>query len=155
MTALSFILGSLLWEYLCFRYESKEPFDPGMTLIACITAIGSQGNYRDTQKCSTRIILLTMMTASLVLNTVYSANLTSVLFAKKVSKPFDSLHSLYHKTDFTIRTISSTSYAAKFKVLFFISYKYYMPLLTTNQFHCTIRPIRLLFIISFVILYTV
>ena len=119
MIGLSFTLCSIIWEYLCFRLESNKPFDPSMTMIACIAALVGQGNFRDTEKYSTRIILMTMLAGSLVLNAAYSANLTSVLFNKKVSKPFDSVHSLYYKTDYTIGTIGSTSHSARFEVYFF------------------------------------
>ena len=55
-----------------------------------------------------KIILFVMLMISLILNTAYSANLTSLLAVKKVHFPFYDLPSLFYATNYEIGTVSGT-----------------------------------------------
>ena len=64
---------------------------------------------------SAKIAILMVLMTGLVLNASYSANLTSFLFVKKVQVPFTDLKSLYHETDFSVGSVSGSSWQAYVK----------------------------------------
>ena len=61
-----------------------------------------------------KIILFVMLMVSLVLNTAYSANLTSLLAVKNVYAPFHDLHSLFHDTYYEVGTVFGTNLHTEF-----------------------------------------
>ena len=100
LTATTFIL--LGW--LC--YFSMENFSSIGIALFRSWEIFCRQDTAVPSKLFGKIILFVMLMISLILNTAYSANLTSLLAVKKVHFPFYDLTSLFYATNYEIGTVS-------------------------------------------------
>ena len=107
----------MLCDFLSCHYDEGKNFDSLWATLMGISIICSQGNYPERYRYGVRILIISMLLGSLVLNAAYTADLVSVLFLKKVSKPFSNLNSLYHGTDLLIGTVGDAIYENFFQVL--------------------------------------
>ena len=106
----------MVCDFLSCHYDEGKSFDSLWATLMGISIICSQGNYPERYTYGVRILIISMLLGALVLNVAYTADLVSVLFLKKVSKPFSNLNSLYYGTDLLIGTIGDAIYENFFKV---------------------------------------
>lgn len=104
-----FIILSLVFNKFQVTLEKSPMFEVGMMFMYPIRMLCSQGSEQNASCLPTRIVLIISLTASLVLNASYSANLTSYLFNKKVPVPFTNLEDL-KETSYLFGTIDGSVY---------------------------------------------
>ena len=68
-----------------------------------------QGNFQVPLKLYAKIIFVIMLKISLVLHTMYGANLTSSLSVKKFKPPFHDIQSLLYDTNYVVGSVPGTA----------------------------------------------
>lgn len=81
-----------------------------------------QGNFQVPLKLYAKIIFVIMLKISLVLHTMFGANLTSSLSVKKFKPPFHDIQSLFYDTNYEIATVPGTAISDEFETkVFYLS----------------------------------
>ena len=81
----------------------------GDSLFRTIEIFCRQGNFQIPSKLYAKIIFVIMLKISLVLSTMYSANLTSSLSVKKFKPPFHDIQSLLYDTNYVVGSVPGTA----------------------------------------------
>lgn len=74
------------------------------------------GTEYDAQRGSTRIAMLSILFAMMVLFAVYSAAMTSLLAVVIVQVPFEGLVGMYRDTDYKLGSVKNTAFDNFFDV---------------------------------------
>ena len=108
------VSSSVLCLFFYFT-DNQRKNDNGNVVLMTFGVFCSQGMNTLPKSMSAKIAIFMVLMTGLVLNASYSANLTSFLFVKKVQVPFTDLKSLYHETDFSVGSVSGSSWQAHVK----------------------------------------
>ena len=103
-----------------FLWSCSFLFSIDTSILISIGLLCSQGNTYEIPKLSAKIVLLVILVCSLVLNASYSANLTSLLYAKKLVLPFRDQESLFYESKYDIGTVRDTTYYTAFEVSIYV-----------------------------------
>ena len=96
--------------------EYPNSFRVSTALFLSFVALFQQGIEFEPKRFSTRISVITILFATLVVFAAYSASLTSFLSVFKVSLPFKGIESMYHETNYKIGSVRNTAFDNMFRL---------------------------------------
>ena len=96
--------------------EYPNSFRIDTALFLSFVALFQQGIEFEPKRFSTRISIITILFATLVVFAAYSASLTSFLSVFKVSLPFKGIESMYYETNYKIGSVQNTAFDNMFRL---------------------------------------
>ena len=123
-TVLMMFLGSIIISvtYYTHKHASRidveypNSFNINTALFLSFAALFQQGMEFEPKRFSTRISIITILFATLVVFAAYSASLTSFLAVFKVSLPFEGIESMYYETNYKMGSIRNTAFDNMFRL---------------------------------------